>query len=393
MLQEDRASDALFRAAFDDAPIGLIVSELAPEGKGSGRITRVNSAIEAMLGLSERELLGRTVDDITAPEDRWLVRDPAETNARRLEKRYLRADGTTLWVEVSSAYIRTPDLTPTAVIRHVEDITVRKQSEQTLLAALETQRRATEQLRGVERLREELMRTVTHELRTPLTSIYAYLELLLDEPLERRQHDMIKVAMRNAARLNTLLDELNEEATSHSADTGSETDLEIVRFDRLVSGAVEAIAPVATRNGQTLTCPETHPAVLINGDREQLHRVLLNVLANAAKYTPTGGRIEVRTGVTREGEPAVERAWVEIRDSGIGIPPEELGRLFDRDFRASTAHAFRIHGSGLGLAIAKTIVDHHGGAIAATSEPGAGSAFTITLPVATPDEDATGRSQ
>jgi PAS domain S-box-containing protein len=377
--QGDDADHDTFRAAFDDAPIGLIVSEVASPSQPSGRITMANPAMEAMLGYGSGELVGRSVNDITAPEDRWLVHDPTEANPRRVEKRYQRSDGAYVWVEVSSAYIRSPDGTPTAVIRHVEDITTRKQSEQALLDALETQRRAAEQLRQVERMRDELMRTVTHELRTPLTSIYGYIEMLLDEPLTERHRDMLEVALRNATRLSMLLDELHEQATERTTGTGSVNwRPEPIRFDRLIRAAVEAILPVTVRNGQRLLTPETIPDVIISGDHDQLHRALMNILTNATKYTGAAGVIDIDVGV--QGT----EAFVRIEDTGIGIPGDELPHLFERDYRASTALAQRIHGSGIGLAIAANIVEGHGGRIEVDSSLGIGSTFTMWLPIALP---------
>ena len=142
----------------------------------------------------------------------------------------------------------------------------------------------------------------------------------------------------------------------------------------MVTGTLDTFRPLVRRRDQTLEVrlPETAPTVL--GDPEQLDRVLVNLITNASKYTPDGGHIVV------EVTEADGQVTTSVTDTGIGIPPAEQARLFERFFRASTAHEQGIAGTGLGLAIVQSIVERHGGAITLTSAPGEGSCFTVTLP-------------
>jgi signal transduction histidine kinase len=144
----------------------------------------------------------------------------------------------------------------------------------------------------------------------------------------------------------------------------------------MVTSTLETFRPLVRRRGQTLEVrlPENAPTVL--GDPEQLDRVLVNLITNASKYTPDGGQVVVEVTET-DGQVATS-----VSDTGIGIPPAEQARLFERFFRASTAHEQGIAGTGLGLAIVQTIVERHGGAVTLTSSPGEGSCFTVTLPSA-----------
>jgi signal transduction histidine kinase len=264
--------------------------------------------------------------------------------------------------------------------------------EQSLAVAQEAQaeaerarRRLTDQnkrLRELDRLKDEFLSLVSHELRTPLTSIRGYLELVLDEEageLNPEQQRFLRAVERNSGRLLRLVGDLLFVA---QADAGRLT-LEQAKFDvsALAADCVEAARPVADQKSIVLELATT-PVPALVGDRGRLAQVLDNLVSNSLKFTPEGGRVEVRTGASNG------RVVLEVEDSGIGIPAAEQPRLFERFFRAESATEQAIPGTGLGLAIVKAIVEAHGGDITVESRPHEGTTFRIELPLSAPTEKA-----
>jgi len=257
--------------------------------------------------------------------------------------------------------------------------------EQSLAAAQDAQMEAEDarrtlsdqnrRLLELDRLKDEFLSLVSHELRTPLTSIRGYLDLVLDEEageLNPEQRRFLKAVERNSGRLLRLVGDLLFVA---QADAGRLT-LERAKVDvaALAAECVEAARPVADQRSIELhLAAEPVPALV--GDRGRLAQVLDNLVSNALKFTPEGGRVEVRTSVTDD------YVRLEVEDSGIGIPAEEQPRLFERFFRAASATEQAIPGTGLGLAIVKAIVEAHAGRIEVVSAPGKGTTFLVELPL------------
>jgi signal transduction histidine kinase len=232
-----------------------------------------------------------------------------------------------------------------------------------------------ERLREADRMKDEFVAMISHDLRTPLTSIVGFLELALDEeegPLTDGQRSYLEIVTRNSERLLHLVDDLLLAAELQAGE------LELVPTEldltELVRESVEAARPQAESAGVELQL-EAEPTPPVSGERGRLLQVLDNLISNAIKFTPNGGRVDVSVA------PAGGTVRVAVRDTGIGIPPGEVERLFERFFRASTAVDQQIKGTGLGLYISRAIVGAHGGAISAESEVGVGTTFHVDLPV------------
>lgn len=228
----------------------------------------------------------------------------------------------------------------------------------------------------LDQLKSDFVSTVSHELRTPVTSILGYLEILTsgeagDVPDE--QGHMLQVVERNGRRLLSLIEDLLTVSRLES----ERLSLVIAPVDvaRLVDSAMVGVhAALAKRDLQVAVDLDAGLPPLA-GDAEQLERALVNLLANAVKFTPDRGRVVVRAAA------AGPRVRIEVADTGIGIPLEEQDHLFTRFFRASTARIGAVQGTGLGLSIVKSIVEGHQGEVTVQSAPGSGTTVRLALPV------------
>jgi hypothetical protein len=234
--------------------------------------------------------------------------------------------------------------------------------------------RETTSDREVERLKDEFLASVSHELRTPLTSIVGYAEALNAGDfgeLGVEQSEFVSVIERNANRLTRLVDDLLLTARIESHTL--ELNYEDVDVAALVADCAQSVTPYAEGRGVQLVL-ETEPLIL-RADTLRLSQLLNNLLSNGVKFTPDGGTVTVRTS-SEDGAGVLE-----VEDTGMGIPADEQGKLFERFFRSSLAHRRSIEGTGLGLVIAKAIAERHGGRIVFESQVGEGTTFRVELPL------------
>jgi PAS domain S-box-containing protein len=235
--------------------------------------------------------------------------------------------------------------------------------------------RQVEALRLSDQVKSDFVSSVSHELRTPLASILGYLEILASREigeLTELQSEFLGIIDTNAHRLLSLIDDL---LTLAGLENGKLTmRFEPVDLGEVVFGDVQALRPELDEHGHEIHVDLPDRAVVVSADVHRCGQVVANLLANAVKFTPEGGRISVRLA---EADGIAE---LTVEDSGIGISEEDLGSLFERFFRARSATEQAIPGTGLGLAISKGIVEAHGGTLTVESELGRGSAFTVRIP-------------
>lgn len=228
--------------------------------------------------------------------------------------------------------------------------------------------------RRVEQMRTEFVANVSHELRTPITAVRGFAETLLDGAMEdpdmRRQ--FIKIIYEESDRLTRLVTDLLDLSKIESGHS-------VLQFDRcdmneLVQKTADKLSNEASQHGVQLETHVPERTVWAEVARDRVSQVLINLVGNAIAYTPEGGRIDVFL------EDAKDKIVVRVRDTGIGIPREDLPRLFERFYRVDKARARRSGGTGLGLAIVKHIVEAHGGFVHVDSTLGKGSTFSFILP-------------
>jgi PAS domain S-box-containing protein len=364
------------RTAFVGSVLSAATQQSIITTDPDGVITVFNTGAERMFGYSASEMIG-----VTTP---LVLHDPDEVAARAAELgvapgfdvftvrarnggadtqewTYIRRDGSRLHVSLSVTPIYDDTGELRGFIKIGTDVTER---------------------RAAERLKDEFVALVSHELRTPLSSIIGYLEVMFDDetgPLTARQRQFLEVVDRNARRQLRLVSDL---LFVSQVDAGRvRLDIGEVDLAGLAKAAIEAAQPRAGVAGVTLQL-EAEDGALLAGDGDRLGQIFDNLLTNAIKFTPDGGRVDVR--VTS----ASESVMVEVTDSGIGIPESEHEGLFTRFFRASTATSRAIPGIGLGLTIVKAIVDAHRGTVSVTSVEGHGTTFTVFLPRLRPPEQA-----
>jgi signal transduction histidine kinase len=235
-----------------------------------------------------------------------------------------------------------------------------------------------------ERLKSEFFGIVSHELRTPLTSIVGYVDLLKEQDREQLTEEgqgRLDVVHRNAGRLDRLVQDLlmltQLEAGTFSIDPG---EVEVCRLAHDLEPEARLMAELADVKF-SIACGEVP---IFGGDPSRLAQVLDNLISNAIKFTPKGGRVAVK--IAPEGD----RCMLEVSDTGVGIEAADRGQLFRRFYRGEVVPPGKMPGAGLGLAIVEAIVEAHGGEVVVESEPGQGSTFRVFIPMKSVPPPSTG---
>lgn len=335
-----------------------------------GYFKHVNPAFEA-LGYSREELLSRPFLDFVHPDDRASTVAEVEKLAKGqptiyFENRYRRKDGSYRWLQWTSR----PDERGTlyAVAR---DITAAKQNEERLRYLALENARLLQEARTAVKDREEVLAVVSHDLKNPLTTIGIVTQLWKKVPPEDsiRQSEMITRINRSAEQMSSLIAALLDFSKIQSGTLLLDCRAEDLR--QVLSRALDSfrVQAEAKRIGLEMSMSPDIPLVLC--DRHRIDQVLDNLLSNALKFTPEGGRIRVSATRSDDG------VRISVSDTGPGIQPEHLSKIFQRYWQAEKTRGV---GSGLGLSIAKGIVEAHGGKIGVESTSGAGATFYFTLP-------------
>jgi signal transduction histidine kinase len=249
---------------------------------------------------------------------------------------------------------------------------------------------AVERLQEADRVKSNFLATVSHELRTPLTSVIGYSEMLLEGiagELNDEQREYVRTVMEKGDQLLQLITGILDISRMEAGEmkvTKSPFQLEDV-----VATALNTVTPHARRKKLNLQCALAPGLPLVYGDRDKVRQVLLNLIGNAIKFTPEGGRIEIAATVATLAQPSPDLppdsprgVRISVKDSGIGVPLEHQKRVFDPFFQVDNSSTREYGGTGLGLSIVRRLVEAHGGQVWVESESGKGSTFAFTIPLA-----------
>jgi PAS domain S-box-containing protein len=344
-----------------------------------GTILSWNRASERLYGYTAAEMIGQRIHKIIEPErhaevDATLAAIGRGVHVEPHEATGVRKDGSIMPVALTVSLVRGADGVVRGVSTIARDISDRRAAEAERDALLSELGAQNERLRELDRMKDDFVASVSHELRTPLTSIRGYLELVREDGgLDEEQDRMLGIVDRNADRLLGLVTDLLFVA---QLDAGKLTmESAPVHLARLAAESVEAASPRA-RGTEIDLHLHAEGELVVTGDRTRLAQVIDNLISNAIKFTPRGGRVDVR--VFRADGSAV----IEVSDTGVGIPEDERVHLFERFFRTSGATRGAVQGTGLGLAIVGAITESHGGTVNVESRPSGGTTFTVALPLA-----------
>ncbi|MDR3633707.1 MAG: ATP-binding protein, partial [Isosphaeraceae bacterium] len=366
-LRESEERDRLILESVKD--YAIITVDL------SGRIASWNSGAERMFGYDSRGIVGEPVARLFTPSDRAAGR-PEEEMGKAIneglaedERWHVRANGEQFWGSGTMRPLLVGEGRPRGFVKIVRDMTERK--------------RAEEALREADRRKDEFLAMLAHELRNPLSAVHNAIQLAQRSVLPEHWEWSKGVIAQQVKHLTRLIDDLLD----LSRITRGKIQLQRRRQDLIpvIRGAVEVARPLIEAHHHALSVILPDEPLCVDVDATRLEQVLVNLLANAAKYTENDGRIELVA--QRDGLDVL----LSVRDNGIGIAPEMLPRIFEPFIQAEQALDRSQGGLGIGLTLARTLVDMHGGRIAAVSAgAGRGSEFTVRLPLSSehspPDE-------
>ncbi|WP_051195810.1 PAS domain-containing sensor histidine kinase [Meiothermus rufus] len=335
-----------------------------------GIVTSWNASAERILGYSAREMVGQSIRRIIPPErqheeDMILARIRAGERVEHYETVRLTKDGRRIDISLTVSPVRDASGRIIGASKVARDITERKRAEQAL-------RESEERYRELSEAQKRFVNDAAHELRAPLTAIVGNLQLLARFKNMRKadREEALAEVTREAARLSRLV---NDMLALARGDAGLRLRLGPVRLDEVLR---EAFA-TARVLGKDHRMERGHlPEAWVTGDADRLKQLALQLLENAVKYTPAGGTVRLELDL---GEGYAE---LRVRDTGIGIAPEDLPHVFERFYRADRARSRAVGGSGLGLSIAQWIAEQHGGGIRLESEVGKGTVAVVRLPLA-----------
>jgi len=364
VLRDARLLEAKYRNLLESTPDAIVMVNV------TGRVVLVNSQAEAVFGYAREQILGQPIEMLLPARFRtahsghrtgFFSQPRTRAMGAGLELHARRKDGTEFPVEISLSPLETEQ--GTMVMSAIRDVTERKRFEKTLQEA--------------NRLKSEFLANMSHELRTPLNAIIGFSEFLVDErpgPLNAKQKEYLQDILNSGRHLLQLI---NDVLDLSKVEAGKmELFPETFTLPQAVEEVCSIISPLASKKNITLR-KEIAPAVCnVTLDQQRFKQVLYNLLSNAVKFTEDGGRVEIFAALY-----GANRFRLQVRDTGIGIKAEDLGKLFIEFQQLDSSFARRHEGTGLGLALTKKIVELQKGSIMVESEPSKGSTFTVDLPM------------
>ena len=346
-----------------------------------GRIASWNVGAERLLGWEAGEAIGRDASMLFTPEDRergipGIELETAIERGIAEDKRWhCRQDGSLLWATGSVEVVRSDAGEVVGFVKVMRDDTDRKRLEEAVLARTEELKARAEELVAAGRAKDEFMATLAHELRSPLNSILGWVHILRTTPDTSLASRAVETIERNAKGQAKMIEDLMDMSQIIAGKV--RLDVRHVDLAAVTRHAMDVVHLAAQAKGIELRAEIGAAAAIVAGDQDRLHQVVLNLLTNAVKFTPSPGAVTVRV----ERDDAL--AWIVVEDTGRGIPADLLPFVFDRFRQGAPGPSKTEKGLGLGLAIVRQLVELHGGIISAHSEgEGRGARFTVSIPLA-----------
>lgn len=368
--------------------------QLALEGSGDGLWdwnmgtgeVYLSPLWQTMLGYAEGELPSNatTWEQLIHPDDKpWVMNQlnahlKDSSTSYSFDYRVLTKSGEWKWIaNYGKVVARDEQGAPLRMVGTHKDVSDRKQAEEQLRLSSERLSFANTELARAARLKDEFLAGMSHELRTPLNAVLGVSEALLEEiygQLNTQQRDSLQLIERSGQHLLSLINDILDLSKIESGKM--ELVLSTVSVKPLCESSLNFVKQQATRKQIKLSCQIAAELTNIEADERRLRQVLVNLLNNAVKFTPDRGCVELRVSA----DPLREIVEFSVTDTGIGIAPEQMDRLFQPFVQLDSNLSRRYEGTGLGLALVRRIMDLHKGSVALDSEVGKGSCFTITLP-------------
>lgn len=342
-----RESERRLKSVIETMPSGLLLVD--PEG----HIVLVNPAIENLLDLKRTEISGKSYTQFVQTNNlKHLIDDCTRSKANVREEIHLFLPDERILEASLSPVIGDHDCVAGVVII-LHDITA---------------------IRRLEKMRSDFVANVSHELKTPVTSLIGFTETLLDGALEDKEtcRSFLEIIHDESQRLQRLIGDILDLSKIESRELPLQ--IETIDVSQFMRSTADTLQSQIVQNDLTLHLhlPKT---LYVEGDKDRLRQIVVNLMTNAIAYTPHDGRIDVT--VEAEGD----NWWLKVADTGIGIPEEDLPRVFERFYRVDKARSRESGGTGLGLAIVKHLVEVLNGTIDVTSKVGEGTTFKLTFPI------------
>ena len=358
-----------FQVIFDYSPIGMLIMD------STSRLLYVNRAVSELLGIPKTELEGSLLSDILDPRDRNLLKETVrnlvhDNTGKTLTLRYTDGDGEEGWCRMNAAYVGDGDVSP-FIFAAVEDVTEQKLGEARLLQEKEDAERAT-------RTKSAFLANMSHEIRTPIHTIIGMMDLLLQTKLDEEQREYGEQVQFSADALLSLINDILD----FSKIEAGKLSIEYIEFDpmAMLENAVDMVCLEAHKKGlEVILSLSSSLPEMVKGDPTRLRQVIVNLFSNAVKFTHKG-EIAVTAGIP-ERSGITGTLFVEVKDTGIGIPDEKQTSLFSAFSQLDSSTTRKYGGSGLGLSICKNLIDLMGGSIGVESEEGKGSVFYFSVPL------------
>jgi PAS domain S-box-containing protein len=362
---------------FDHLSIGISVHNI------DGDIIEANEALGRLLGMPPGELIGKKCYKVFHFKDEFIKGCPMaeSTKSKKPENAEFFLNQLNRWISFSTVPIIDDSDKVNGVVHVVRDVTEQKHLE-----------KSYEDIKTLDKMKEELVTNVSHELRTPLQVVQAALEILADEVTDEGDKDIVDKGVENLERLNSLIGDIMKAVQLREKVLPYQEIVDIdkpihpilvpvevierkpVEMGELIKKCGERFSKDAEKKGIAIEyhIDEGLPQVL--GDEKDLDMAFSHLISNAIKFNEEGGKVSL------EVQGMGDRVALNVTDTGVGIPEEKLPKIFDRFYQVDGSTTRKYEGTGLGLYLVKNIMDRHGGSIWAESEEGVGTRFFSVLP-------------